>query len=84
MLTNALLLKISITLAAILTLLGLWFAAQMKPERDREARRRNFEERVRKYQATEPTSVDLSTDHSRNFDFNFGRSGAQTQKQDHK
>jgi hypothetical protein len=81
MLTNAVLVKISITLAAILALLGLWSAAQMKTERDREARRRNFESRVRKYQATEPTSVDLSTDSLRHFDFNFG---AQNQRKGQK
>ena len=46
--------------------------AQMKTERDREARRVNFESRVLEYHATEPTSVDLSTDSLRNFQFNFG------------
>jgi hypothetical protein len=45
---------------------------QLKTERDREARRLNFESRVLEYQATEPTSVDLSTDSLRNFQFNFG------------
>jgi hypothetical protein len=82
MLTNALLAKISITLAAILTLLGVWFMAQMKPQWEREARQRQFEERVRKYQATEPTGVKLDPDHWRRFDFNFG--GAQNPKRDPK
>jgi hypothetical protein len=44
----------------------------MKAERDREARRVNFESRVLEYQATEPTSVHLSPDRLRNFQFNFG------------
>ena len=46
--------------------------AQMKTERDREARRVNFESRVLEYQATEPTSVNLSPDSLRNFQFNLG------------
>jgi hypothetical protein len=71
MLTNALLLKISITLAAILALLGVWFVAQMKPQWEREAQQRQFEERVRKYRATEPAGVKLDPDHWRHFDFNF-------------
>ena len=50
-------------------------AAQAKTERDREARRVNFESRVLEYQATEPTGVDLSPDTSRNFQFIFGGSG---------
>jgi hypothetical protein len=46
--------------------------AQLKTERDREARRVNSESRVREYQATEATSVKLDPDHWRNFNFNFG------------
>jgi membrane protein implicated in regulation of membrane protease activity len=82
MLTNALLLKISITLVAILALLSVWFMAQMKPQWEREARQRQSEERVRKYQANEPTGVKLDPDHWRHFDFNFD--GAQNPKQDPK